>query len=238
LHHDLKIFIYGDEGFSSSYSMRLVEGGSFGDIYGKAFERDDNGKIVIKTNSQGNPIPSVIGEGNTIKVGNCSPDFLLGWSNTFRYKNFSAYVLIDGRFGGKVLSHTEAELDQRGVSKRTGEARDRGYVEVSDVRIDPKDFFTTVSGRSGCTEYYMFDATNIRLREFSIGYSFPKELLSKTNVFEDIQLSLVARNLFFISKKAPFDPDAVLSIRNDNQGIDVFGMPTTRSIGFNVKFVF
>ena len=35
----------------------------------------------------------------------------------------------------------------------------------------------------------------------------------------------------FISKKAPFDPDAVLSTGNDNQGIDVFGMPTTRSLG-------
>ncbi|NDV57689.1 SusC/RagA family TonB-linked outer membrane protein [Bacteroides sp. 519] len=238
IHPDLNMVIYGDEGFSSSYSMRLLKGGSFGDIYGKAFERDDNGNIVIHTNSEGNPIPGVIGEGNTIKVGNCSPNFLLGWNNTFRYKDITVYLLIDGRFGGDVLSHTEAELDQRGVSKRTGIARDRGYVDINGTHIDPKDFYTAISGRSGCTEFYMFDATNIRLRELSIGYSFPKKLLGKSNIFENIQLSFVGRNLFFFAKKAPFDPDATLSIGNDNQGIDVFGMPSTRSFGFNVKFVF
>ena len=42
----------------------------------------------------------------------------------------------------------------------------------------------------------------------------------------------------FIYKKAPFDPDAVLSASNSNQGIDIFGIPTTRSVGFNVKLSF
>lgn len=238
LHPDLKTFVYGDEGFSSSYSMRLVEGGSFGDIYGKAFERDENGKIKVAADADGVNKPLIIGEGNTIKVGNCSPDFQLGWSNSFTYKGINLYFLIDGRFGGKVLSQTEAELDQRGVSKNSGSARDKGYVSIGGEQIDPKVFYTTVGGRSGCTEYYMYDATNIRLRELSIGYTFQRNILDKLKVFQEIQLSLVGRNLFFISKKAPFDPDAVLSIGNNNQGIDVFGMPTTRSLGFNLKFVF
>ena len=84
----------------------------------------------------------------------------------------------------------------------------------------------------------MCSATYIRLRELSLGYTFPKRLLEKTKVFQDVQLSFVGRNLFFFHKSAPFDPDAVLSTGNDNQGIDVFGMPTTRSLGFNVKFTF
>ena len=85
----------------------------------------------------------------------------------------------------------------------------------------------------------MYDASNIRLRELSLGYSLPQSWLAKAGgAFKDVQLSFVARNLFFISKKAPFDPDAVLSTGNDNQGIDVFGMPTTRSLGFNIKFTF
>ena len=91
---------------------------------------------------------------------------------------------------------------------------------------------------NGISEYYMYDATNIRLRELSLGYSFPQSLLAKTKVFKGIDLSLVARNLFFFYKDAPFDPDATLSVGNNNQGIDVFGMPTTRNIGFNVKFTF
>ncbi|MDR1403273.1 MAG: SusC/RagA family TonB-linked outer membrane protein, partial [Tannerellaceae bacterium] len=72
LHKDLPAFIYGDEGFSSSYSMRLVEGGSFGDIYGKAFDRDEYGAIKYGENG----IPLIVGDGNTIKVGNSNPNFV------------------------------------------------------------------------------------------------------------------------------------------------------------------
>lgn len=238
LHPDLKTFVYGDEGFSSSYSMRLVEGGSLGDIYGKAFERDDNGNIVYTTDKDGDKIPNVIGSGNTIKVGNSNPDFMLGWSNTLTYKGFSLYFLFDGRFGGDVLSQTQADMDQKGTSLNSGDARNAGYVDLEGTQVKPAKFYTAVSGRTGATEYYMYSATNIRLRELSLGYTFPKNILEKTKVFSDIQLSFVARNLFFLYKDAPFDPDAVLSTGNDNQGIDVFGMPTTRSLGFNVKFSF
>lgn len=238
LHPDLKTFIYGDEGFSSSYSMRLVEGGAMGDIYGKAFKRDENGRIVYTKDEDGDQIPVVIGSGNTEKVGNSNPNFMLGWGNAFTYKGFSLYFLIDGRFGGDVLSQTQADMDQKGVSLASGEARNTGYVDLEGTYLDPSKFYTIVSGRNGCTEYYMYDATNIRLREFSLGYALPKRLLEKTKLLQEMQLSLVGRNLFFFHKSAPFDPDAVLSTKNDNQGIDVFGIPTTRSLGFNVKLSF
>lgn len=55
-----------------------------------------------------------------VKLGNSSPDFNLGWSNTITWKDFSLYFLIDGRFGGDVMSLTEADLDQQGVSKTSG----------------------------------------------------------------------------------------------------------------------
>nr|WP_280744419.1 MULTISPECIES: SusC/RagA family TonB-linked outer membrane protein [unclassified Parabacteroides] len=233
LHKDLPTFVYGDEGFSSSYSMRLVEGGSFGDIYGKAFDRDPVTK-EIKYGNDG--IPIVVGDGNTIKVGNCNPDFLLGWNNVFSYKDLTFTFLLDGRFGGSVLSQTQAILDQNGTSKRTGDARLKGYVELEGHKIENvKDFFEQIGGRSGATEYYMYDATNIRLRELSIGYTLPKKWMEKTKYLQQVQLSLVGRNLFFLYNDAPFDPDVVLSTGNNNQGIEVFGMPSTRSFGFNLK---
>lgn len=238
LHPDLKTFVYGDEGFSSSYSMRLVKGGALGDIYGKAFERDAEGRIIFTEDQDGDLIPNVIGSGNTEKVGNCYPDFMLGWSNTLTYKGFSLYFLIDGRFGGDVLSQTQADMDQKGVSRSSGEARNAGYVDLEGTHVDPAKFYTAVSGRNGCTEYYMYDATNIRLRELSLGYTFPQKMMDKVKFVRDVQLSFVSRNLFFFYKPAPFDPDAVLSTENNNQGIDVFGMPTTRSLGFNVKLTF
>ena len=63
----------------------------------------------------------------------------------------------------------------------------------------------------GVTEYYMYDATNLRLREVSLSYNFSKKWIQKTKVLKDVQLSFVARNLCFLYKKAPFDPDLVLS---------------------------
>lgn len=238
LHPDLKTFIYGDEGFSSSYSMRLVEGGSMGDIYGKAFKRDVNGEILYMKDVDGDQIPVVIGSGNTEKVGNSNPDFMLGWGNSFTWKRFNLYFLIDGRFGGDVLSQTQADMDQKGVSWESGEARNTGYVDLEGTHLNPSKFYTIVSGRTGCTEYYMYSATNIRLRELSLGYTFPEKLLEKSKILREVQLSFVGRNLFFLHKQAPFDPDAVLSTKNDNQGVDVFGMPTTRSLGLNVKLTF
>lgn len=238
LHPDLKTFIYGDEGFSSSYSMRLVEGGSMGDIYGKAFKRDANGRIVYTKDVDGDQVPVVIGSGNTEKVGNSNPDFMLGWGNSLGYKGFNLYFLIDGRFGGDVLSQTQADMDQKGVSWESGEARNAGYVDLEGTHLDPSKFYTIVSGRNGCSEYYMYSATNIRLRELSLGYTFPEKLMEKSKLLCGVQLSFVGRNLFFLHKSAPFDPDAVLSTKNDNQGVDVFGMPTTRSLGLNVKLTF
>ena len=240
LHEELKELVYGPSSFSSSYAMKLVKGGSIGDIYGKAFVRDAEGNIVYQTEGDHKGLPAVEGEGNTIKVGNANPRFIMGWNHTFSYKGFSLYFLLDWRYGGKILSQTQAEMDLYGVSQVTALARDRGYVILEGQQIDNvKGFYKNiVGGRAGVTEYYMYDATNLRLREVSLNYTFPKKWMQKTKVLKDLQLAFVARNLCFLYEKAPFDPDLVLSTGNDNQGIEVFGMPTTRSLGFTVKCEF
>ena len=240
LHEELKELVYGPSSFSSSYAMKLVKGGSIGDIYGKAFVRDAEGNIVYQTEGDHKGLPAVEGEGNTIKVGNANPRFIMGWNHTFSYKGFSLYFLLDWRYGGKILSQTQAEMDLYGVSQVTALARDRGYVTLEGQQIDNvKGFYKNiVGGRAGVTEYYMYDATNLRLREVSLNYTFPKKWMQKTKVLKDLQLAFVARNLCFLYKKAPFDSDLVLSTGNDTQGIEVFGMPTTRSLGFTVKCEF
>ncbi|MDR0977327.1 MAG: TonB-dependent receptor [Prevotellaceae bacterium] len=231
---DMKQFDYGT-GVSMPYRMRVKEGGSLGDIYGNDFVRDANGKIEVT--DKGAP---VIETGNPSYIGNANPDCMLGWNNTFTFKGFSLYFLLDATIGGDVVSLTQAALDMRGVSKASGEARDRGYVEVDGQKFtDVNEFYTAVGNRGdGATSFYRYDRTNVRLREVSLGYSFPRKLMEKTGVFQAIDLSLVARNLCFLYKDAPFDPDAIMSVGNSNQGVDVFGMPTTRNIGFNIKFTF
>ncbi len=147
--------------------------------------------------------------------------------------------MIDGRFGGEVVSLTDADLDDYGVSKATGAARKAGFVSLEGKKIsDVKSFYTTVGGRSGCTEYYVYNATNIRLREVSLSYSLPKNLLAKTGFIKDLQISLIGRNLFFFKNDAPYDPDGMMSTSNRLQGVDVFGMPTNRSLGVNLKVNF
>ena len=207
LHEELKELVYGPSSFSSSYAMKLVKGGSIGDIYGKAFVRDAEGNIVYQTEGDHKGLPAVEGEGNTIKVGNANPRFIMGWNHTFSYKGFSLYFLLDWRYGGKILSQTQAEMDLYGVSQVTALARDRGYVTLEGQQIDNvKGFYKNiVGGRAGVTEYYMYDATNLRLREVSLNYTFPKKWMQKTKVLKDLQLAFVARNLCFLYKKAPFD---------------------------------
>lgn len=237
LHEELPVFIYGPSGFSSSYAMKLKEGGSFGDIYGKAFRRDDSGQVVYETEGDKKGLPQVEGEGNLIRVGNANPRFTMSWNNIFTYRDFTFSFLIDSRFGGDVLSQTQADMDLFGVTKATSDARNAGFVLLEGHQIENVEGFykNIVGGRAGVTEYYMYDATNIRLRECSVGYALPDKWMKATGVIKHASLSFTARNLFFLYKKAPFDPDLILSTGSDNQGIEVYGLPTTRSFGFNVK---
>lgn len=229
----LGYFSFGGGG-SNSYGMRLEVGGSFGDIYGRTFLRDEQG--AVRYDDDGIPMPD---KSDLKKIGNTSPKFNLGWQNTFTYKGFSLYFLIDGRFGGDVISLTQAELDKQGVSKVSGADRDRGGVPFDGKTIENvARFYTIVGGRDGITENYIYDATNIRLRELSIGYSLPKRLFNHIPVIKGADLSLIGRNLFFFMNNAPYDPDGALSVGNALQGVDVFGMPSTRSFGFNIKVNF
>lgn len=231
LQQNLEYFPIGQLG-SDSYQMRLVKGGSFGDLYGIDFTRDASGKIIFDSN--GLPTKNT----NFTKIGNTSPKFKLGWDNTFAYKNWSLYFLIDGRFGGQVLSMTEAGNDQVGTSLVTAQARERGYVMLEGTKVtDVQGFYSLVGGRAGVTAYYMYNATNVRMRELSLGYSLPKNILKGTFI-QGIDLSFVARNLFFFYKKAPYDPDSQMAVNGSLQGVDVYGMPSTRSLGFNLKVNF
>ncbi len=218
----------------NNYALVISEGGSFGDIKGRKFLRDAAGNIVVD-GTTGKPQAGAFDV-----VGNPNPKLVLGWSNTFTYHDFNASFLINGRFGGKVMSITQAVLDQYGVSEASADARKNGGVEITASKvgggayggkIPAEAFYTTVGGRDGITEYYMYDATNVRLQELVLGY----RLKLKTNLIKSLHISLVGKNLFFFSKKAPFDPETSMSTGNGLQGVDVFGLPPVRSFGVIIK---
>lgn len=222
---------------SNGYQYVLENGKPFGVIEGKKLVRDDQGRIQLDANGN-------LQKGDFEEVGNANPDFTLGWSNSFDYKNFSLNIHVDARFGGDVMSVTEAMMDGFGVSQRTADARNNGgVVAINGVdtngnavtSFDAKTYYTTIGNRAGALGEYMYDATNISLRELSLAYKFN---VPENSFIKAANVSIVGRNLFFIYKDAPFDPNVSLSTGEGLQGVDIFGLPSTRAIGFNVNLTF
>lgn len=220
----------------SGAKVVLNEGGSYGDLYVRQIKRDENGKPM--KNEQGQPILMGDNIDEMKYAGNMNAKVNFGWTNTFHYKDFSLSFLIDGKFGGRVLSGTEAALDGWGVSERTGDARNAGKVVVDGVEFEPEAWYTTVGASNFnspyATEFYVYKGTNVRLREMSLGYTF-------RNLFgngKNLTAALIARNLFFFYKDAPCDPDVSMGTGNGVQGVDIFNLPSSRSLGLNLKLNF
>ena len=238
--------VYRDEngGLNSEGRGKLIH--KAGDIYinDQGQPSFDGKKRYV--NSAGNVRVDKGGERFGLNVGNMNSNVQLSWSNTFFYKNFSLYFLVNGRIGGKVVSLTEGYLDRLGVSERTGEARRHAEAtglkaadgswglainEERDI-VNGRKYYEAVGSSSAID--YIYDATNFRLRELSLGYNW-RNLLGEG---KNLSVSVIARNLFFIYKKAPVDPDISLSTANGLGGFEIFNLPSARSFGVNVKLNF
>ena len=220
------------------------KGGSIGDIYAGDFMRDANGHIVLT--AKGEPKFDNTGSNDRF-LGNMNSKWQMGWTNTFNYKDFQLSFLINGRIGGKVLSLTEAYLDYIGASERTAQARmyaERNGIIAKDYgnvpgmvlndgsgRIVPVQAYYQALGASSNPSTYLYNGTNFRLRELSLGYTFRDVFGMNRN----LTFSFIARNLFFIYKDAPTDPDVSLSTQNGFGAFESFNMPSSRSFGFSLK---
>lgn len=217
--------------------VRYDEGGSYGDLYAQDFKRNEDGSIKLV-----NGAPQLDTQ-NYVYLGNMNSKFNLGWSNTINYKDFSLYFLINGRIGGKVISLTEGMLDAVGNSQRTADARlaaeaNNLYTATGEPAMYMSDgqlvsiekYYRQVGGNTYGTQY-VYNATNFRLGELSLGYTF-RNLFGAS---KHLSLSLVARNLCFLYKDAPVDPDLALSTQNGLGAFDVFNMPSARSFGISLK---
>jgi len=227
---------------NNAYESHITKGGQYGDIYGYTLVRNASGQIVFNGDgSTANPYkPQQSSTYNLL--GNPNPLYQLGWRNDFSIYKFAVSFLIDGKFGGKVLSLTQGIMDQYGVSQATGDARLKGGVAVNGVDatgksvtvVTPQAWYEAIGGRNGISGEYMYSATVVRLREASIAYSLP----IPPGFFKQIKLSLVGRNLAYFSKKAPFDPELTMSTGNGLSGVDVFNEPATRNFGFSLNASF
>ena len=242
---------------SGAVQVIYKEGGSYGDMYINDFQRYTKEEAEgtpyqegwIKLNANGLPMMKNENQYSTY-AGNMYAKHTLGWSNTITWKNFQLFFLINGRIGGKVISLTEAYLDRLGLSERTGKLRQTAEAQNLYVNGEPAMYLPDGSGRLiGIQDYYeqtgqvgsslyapqyTYSGTNFRLRELSLGYTF-RDLFGENR---NLSVSFIGRNLFFIYKDAPVDPEVALSTGNGLSAFELFNLPSARSYGVSLKLNF
>jgi TonB-linked SusC/RagA family outer membrane protein len=223
----------------------------FGVIAGWVQKRDPNGNLVFEPN--GAPVQSDKME----VIGNGIPDWTGGLNNSFSYKGFNFSALIDFRLGGELYSGTNVRLTQWGLHKqslqgRLGEApltvsgvvrtgsdnTGKPIYEPFNKTLSPgeaNNYWNQMGNR--VQDHFIYDGSFAKLRQLTFGYSFPRKVLDKTP-FNTLSLSFVGRNLAILWKNVEnIDPESAYSSGN-GQGLDYFGMPQTRTYGFNLNATF
>lgn len=239
-----------DEPRTRNARIQHIVGERYGTIFGTSFVRDNAGNIVYDLDGDGVPIAR---QGERKILGNGVPPTTVGFTNSFRYKNLSLNFLIDGKFGGQLFSGTNSIAYGNGLHKGTLEGRETG---LSVTGIDGASFdedsgsgssftatvapenLSTYYGRvNDIAEFFVEDSDYIRFRQMSIGYSLPSKILDRT-FLNGVTFNLIGQNLFFISRNIDnVDPESAYNASN-SQGLEYFGVPSTRGYGLsvNVKF--
>ena len=133
-------------------------------------------------------------------------------------------------------SNTQAVLDRYGVSKSSAQLREAGPIGISGHNVAVKDYLNIIAQGTGASDFYVYNATNIRLQELSLEYSIPRKWI---NNIANVTVAFVGNNLAMIYCKAPFDPELTPSVSSTfYNGVDYFMQPSLRNIGFSLKFQF
>lgn len=241
-----RLQIDGASSRSGNVTVQNIVGSSYGELVGYKYKRH-NGQIVYE-----NGIPQRADELSSL--GNGVYNFTGGWSNAFKYKNFSLSFLLDFKVGAKLFSGTNYSLYSEGLHKNTLVGRTAenpggsvvgagvmldgsGNYVPNTVAVDAQTYYSGIS-RNNIAEEFVYNANFLKLRELSLGYEFPQTMLTKLKVVKGLNVSLVGRNLWTIIKHTDnIDPEAAYNNSN-GQGLELNGYPATRSIGFNVNVKF
>ncbi len=242
----------------------LQVGQPYGALYGTVTARDEQGNLLIDPSS-GALFPSLKDNGFGI-LGDPNPNFTLGLSNTFSFKGINLSVLMDYRDGGAFYSTTTERLLGRGVvadtedrepsriipgflgDPNTGEALldESGNKIPNTIQITTNDLFFQPGNNTsffinGQDDASVFDGTVIRLREISLGYTFPQTLLDRTP-FGAASLTFTGRNLWHFAPNIPhslnLDPERNGFGNSNTQGIEYATAPQSKRYGVNLKLTF
>ena len=249
-------------GYWGTTEIDAVKGQPFGAIYGYAWKR--YGKVTtdadylsapLLLDANGNPSKSA----TKTLLGNTSPDFILGWNNTMSYKNFNFGFTFDWKKGGNVANDFNSMITYSGKSFYTdnryydptvagapanvlGTKIYSGVNAAGQVVNDKptqltKTFYTTVF--RAVDENYVEDASWLRLRNIYIGYTVPEKVLKPLHI-KGLDLTFSGRNVWLKTPYTGVDPEVSAggASANATTGMDIAGIPSSKSWDFSVKFKF
>lgn len=227
--------------------VKHIVGYPYGMLTGLTQTVSPDGQLVYDA-ATGAPVT----DGSYKIIGYGVPDFTGGLNNALRYKQFDLSFLIDFKAGGDIYSGTNVRMTQAGFHQQTLAGREgeaelvrSGVTQNADGSFsafnktytpgEAQNYWSQLGNRA--QENFVQDASFAKLRQITFGYSLPKSLLSKTPI-KTATFSFVGRNLAILFKNVDnIDPESSYSSGN-GQGLDYFGVPSTRSYGFNLKATF
>lgn len=236
------MFFNGDTNFPISVGARAGE--KLGEIYAnKLYRRNENGDIII--GADGRPT-TITDEADRVAnpIGNIQPNLTMSVTPSFTYKGFSLSAMFDMKFGGDIFSYSEMVATANGLSKRTmnrGEADNYMMVfpgvtadgNPNTQKITAGQYYSALPA-----EDFLYDASFIKLKELSFGYSFSQSMLKKTPI-HSLNVSFVARNLCYLLKHTPgTSPEGGYDTSMFSQAIDYAALPFTRTFGLSVSLGF
>ena len=233
-----------DEPRDRNLRVTHIVGEKYGALFGTSFQRDSQGRIVHET-SRGYPVPVIVNNRKILGFG--VPPQQIGIGASFRYKDFNAGFLIEGKSGGQIYSGTNNRLIGYGLHKMTVPAGGREAGMVPDGVLEDGSVITTSLDYAQQQAYWgryndaaeagIRDSDYMRLRQLNIGYTIPSSVLEGTFI-QSASVSLIGKNLFFLSNDVEnVDPESAYN-SNNSQGLEFSGMPVPRTIGFNVNLKF
>lgn len=244
----------------STVTMKLKEGDAYGNLYGTSYQRyygpegaPENLKYVdydrpLLIGANGFPVRNT----SQLILGNAQPSWLGGIRNTFSYKGFSLSFLIDARWGvdqydqfhnflsafGK-LDYSENRDDMvifDGVLA-DGSPNTKPVYLGQAIGPDGTDYgqgFYRVYFRT-TSENFVKDASFVKLRNISLGYSLPKTWLERTP-FQSASISATVNNIMLWTPWINFDPESFSSGAGGNAtGFSGLTYPSTMSTLFSLN---
>ena len=231
----LKEIIIGQSAWFGA-SVLVKPGYAYGSLSGSYYERDNQNNLLL--GDDGYPIKST----DQKIMGDPNPDWMLNFSNTVSYKNWSLNFLFDCRQGGWLLNESrlamwyygsDIDIEKLGTKKVfAGIVKSTGAVNTKEVTLSENYFKSKVSF---VDEPGMEDASWVRLRTISLSYRLNPRWLQRTFI-SGLVLTASGRNLWISTPYSGADPESASALGPGNvQVIDMFGVPGTKSYSFSLK---